>query len=76
MNQLQGGRQELYPRSATDGPVGLGSISVQAVLKARSTSLGPSRPPRVPSSATRTFKAALEGACSCREAGAERNMIH
>ena len=42
MNQLKAGvGRRFAPRSATEGPVGLGSMSVQAVLRVRTTTLGP-----------------------------------
>jgi hypothetical protein len=52
------GRQEFVPRSVTIGPVGLGSVCVQAALKARTAPLGHTAASAC-SSATKTFKAAL-----------------
>jgi hypothetical protein len=46
------------PRSATRGPVDLDSMRAEALLKARSTPLGPTSPSAC-SSATKAFEAAL-----------------
>jgi hypothetical protein len=52
------GRQAIQPPSATRGPVDLGSMRVEVVLKAWAISMGP-RSPSPCSAAMKTFKAAL-----------------
>jgi hypothetical protein len=45
MNQLKAGVVRRFdPRSATRNPLGLGSMSVQVVLRVRTTTLGPKAP--------------------------------